>query len=219
MVLFILVVFLAFATNIGIVVNDKIRMQNTADLASYAAAYGEAQILNKLVELNTEIADILADCRANLINNSPYEDCLCQYRSPVADAEIEGCKAELDMAIYDFVLQAMYQSSVEPALEAGYATAEANFTGTRDLTSFMEDLPGSPTFPMSYWINYQTHYMGGGGFPAIANYSQAQTVWVNYMHISWCPGPMCSCCIPMITYPMGDQSNQPLNGWFYKTNT
>jgi hypothetical protein len=48
--------------------------------------------------------------------------------------------------------------------------------------------------------------------PTIADYSQATGIMVNYAHLTFCPGPNCSCCIPYLYYPY-DQ----LNGWFYKT--
>ncbi len=214
MILFTLVIFLAMATNIGIVVNDKIRMQNTADLATYAAAYSEAQVLNELVYLNGQIADAVAMCRSTLVSSSPYVDCLCQYESPVAEAWIETCKSTLDPLIMQFVMAAQYSRSVTRPLQAGYATAEENFEGTRNNTSFMESLPGSPTFSGQYWINYTTHRMGGGSFPAIANYTQATSIQVNYAHLTFCPGPNCSCCIPYLYYPQDS-----LNGWFYKDNS
>jgi len=214
MILFTLVILLAMATNIGIVVNDKIRMQNTADLATYAAAYSEAQVLNNLVYLNGIIADSVATCRSLLVSSSPYVDCLCQFESPIAEAEIEACKAALDPLIMAFVMAAQYSASVTPALERGYTTAEKNFNNIESQTSFMETLPGSPTFPTQYWLDYQTHFMGGGSLPAIANYTQATSIQVNYAHLTFCPGPMCSCCIPYLYYPQDS-----LNGWFYKENS
>ncbi|MFH1465543.1 MAG: Tad domain-containing protein [Pseudomonadota bacterium] len=212
LILFSLVIMLALATNIGIVVNDKIRMQNTADLATYAAAYSEAQVLNNLTFLNTQIADAVSVCRASL-TAAPYVDCLCQYRSPIAEAQVQGCKALLDPLIMRFVIAASYPQSVTQALDRGYNTAEANFSGIRSQTSFMEWIPNSPTFPTQYWLNYQTHYMGGMSIPAIANYSQATNIQVNYTHITLCPGPNCACCMPQVYFPPNT-----LNGWFYKSN-
>ncbi len=213
MVLFTLVIFLAMATNIGIVVNDKIRMQNTADLSSYAAAYSEAQVLNNLVYLNGIIADTVAQCRSTLVSSPPYVDCLCQYESPVAEAEIEACKAALDPLILNFVAAAQYSASVTPALARGYTTADRNFADIESQTSFMETISGSPTFMGQYNINYSTHFAGGGSFPAIANYIQAQSIQVNYAHLTFCPGPNCSCCIPYLYYPQDS-----FVGWFYKQN-
>jgi len=211
MILFTLVIFLAMATNIGIVVNDKIRMQNTVDLATYAAAYSEAQVLNNLVFLNTRIADAVSQCRQLLFSSSPYTDCLCQYESPIAEAEIEACKATLDPLIMAWAAAAQYGASVTPALARGYTTAEANFTGTRSKTSFMETIPGSPTMAGAYTTTASTHYLGSISFPAIATYRQATSIQVNYAHLTFCPGPNCSCCIPYLYYPQ-DQ----LKGWFYK---
>lgn len=213
MILFTLVIFLAMATNIGIVVNDKIRMQNTADLATYAAAYSEAQTLNYLVKLNEQIADEVYRCRSILVSSSPYVDCLCQYESPVAEAVIEGCKATLDPLILAFIMAAEYNASVTTSLQAGYATAEENFNNTRGKTSFMESISGSPTFYNQYRTTYQTHFAGGATIPTIATYEQAQSIQVNYAHLTFCPGPNCSCCIPYLYYPQDS-----FYGWFYKQN-
>jgi hypothetical protein len=215
MILFTLVIFLAMATNIGIVVNDKIRMQNTADLATYAAAYSEAQVLNELVYLNGVIADAVATCRSTLVSSSPYVDCLCQYESPVAEQWIETCKRTIDPLILNFVQAATYSRSVTRPLKAGYATAEENFEGTRGNTNFMEDYEGSPTFDGQYTFDYDTHFRGSGqNIASIANYTQATSIQVNYAHLTFCPGPNCSCCIPYLYYPQ-----DTLNGWFYKDNS
>ncbi len=64
--LFSMVVFLAMATNFGILVNDRIRMQNTADLAAYAGAFEQARILNRLVEINRRIFNVAAQTRKQL---------------------------------------------------------------------------------------------------------------------------------------------------------
>ena len=72
LVLFSLIIFLALATNMGILVNDKIRMQNSADLGAYAGAYKEAQQLNALVAKNREIVDVVDSCR-DTITSRPWE--------------------------------------------------------------------------------------------------------------------------------------------------
>ncbi len=221
MILFTLVIFLALATNIGIIVNDKIRMQNTADLATYAAAYSEAQVLNELVYLNTQIADTIANCRSILVSSSPYVDCLCQYKSPVAEAVLDGCEQAINGQIGRFVIAATYNKSVTEPLKAGYATAEANFSGIRGQTSFMENVPDSPTFPNTYELQYQTNPRSGSPtrVPSIANYSQATGINAIYAHLTFCPGPNCSCCIPYLYYPGAGDDRPTWAGWFYKTTS
>jgi len=64
--LFSLVVFLAMATNMGILVNDRIRMQNAADLASYAGAFEQARSLNRLTHINKRIFVVANNVRKGL---------------------------------------------------------------------------------------------------------------------------------------------------------
>jgi len=64
--LFCMVIFLALATNVGIVVNDRIRMQNAADLAAYAGAFEEARALNRMTEINRRIVMAADDIRKHL---------------------------------------------------------------------------------------------------------------------------------------------------------
>jgi hypothetical protein len=69
--LFTMVVFLALATNMGIVVNDRIRMQNTADLAAYAGAFEQARSLNRLVHINKRLYATAYNVRAVLTCPGP----------------------------------------------------------------------------------------------------------------------------------------------------
>ena len=113
LILFTLVIFVAMATNIGILVNDKIRMQSAVDLATYSVAFHEAQALNKMVEKNREIADVVADCRNDLVTGY-WDICDCQYEDYRAELIIERCKLKLDMKITEFVELANYETSVHP---------------------------------------------------------------------------------------------------------
>lgn len=211
LILFVLVIFGAMATNLGILVNDKIRMQNTVDLATYAVAYKEAQTLNELVDLNHQIAQTVATCRDILVGGY-WATCNCQYRDPMAEMVITSCKGILDAQILAFVYKAQYYSSVQPALDAGKETADANFEGIKSQTSFMEWLPGSPTFPYTYSIDYSLNLAGGAGvpLPSIADYEQVK-VTLNYMRIIMCPVCEGACCPVGIVYPSRD-----VYAWFYK---
>lgn len=214
LILFTLLIFAAMATNMGILVNDKVRMQNTADLATYAAAYKEAVVLNDLTDINQNIANTVATCRQTLVTGV-WATCTpsCDIRDPLAEAVIMGCQATLDALITQFITTAMWTSSVQPALDSGKTTADRNFSGTDSNTSFMEMLPGSPTFPMSYFVDYTYNLMGVGfPIPAIANITQA-TVTLNYMRIITCPVCEGVCCPVGVYFPETD-----VYAWFYKEN-
>ena len=51
----VLFVFFAMTINIGLVVHDKINLQNSADLAAYYAAQKQAEVLNAIAHLNYQI--------------------------------------------------------------------------------------------------------------------------------------------------------------------
>jgi hypothetical protein len=207
-IFFTMVIFAAMSTNLGILVNDKIRMQNTVDLATYTVAMREAEVLNELTLINQQIYQMVAQCRTQLIAGGAWQDCLCTERSPPADAIIAACQAALDPLILSFVQLAEYSVSVAPALEDGRSAAEANFTGTGDYAYFMENELGSPTASGTYYLNYTTNLSGGGSVPAIATY-QNTTVTLNYMHMTFCA----LCTVPVVFYPETDVS-----AWFYKSN-
>jgi len=206
MVLFTLVLLLALATNMGILVNDRIRMQNTADLAAYAAAYREAQVLNELVLSNQAIALEVAECRAYLVGNV-WNECNCAPPDSRAEAYIDQCVAEIDRLVRAFLETADYGYSVAPALAAGRATADANFGGTGSTISFLEDLVGSPTREGTYRTDSDL-----GTVDSIADYEQA-TVVLNYMHVVECPDCDGACCPRGVAYP-----ERRVSAWFWKRN-
>ncbi len=210
MCLMALMLVVAFATNTGIAVNDRIRMQSTADLATYAVAYSEAASLNDIVEANEQIADIARDCRGTLSstvwNTVPCAQC---GSDPGAELVIAACRVELDLAVRQFMMKAEYGNSVEPALEAGRGTADANFEGTYDKTSFMEDIPGSPTYRGSYSTFWQTSYSAGIN-PTIADFEQVTDTAFNYEYLNYCNDR----CVPSLTV----KPDQTIPTWFVKRN-
>jgi hypothetical protein len=213
MMIFVIVLFIAMATNIGTLVNDRIRMQETADLATYAVAYSEAATLNELVELNQEIVRAVEDCRDALSPVFPGYPCVCGYsqRDPTAEnVIIPMCKMQIDMAIMNFVQRASYAQSVSPALAAGRATARANFDGSENGLTFFEDRPGSPTAMGTYTISPSFNSGGGGGgtYPSIANFVQVADTKINYQVMHYCGE--CVYAGNIITPPVD------LSTWFYK---
>ncbi len=64
--LFTMVVFLALATNTGSLVNERIRIQNAADLGAYAGSREQSQKMNNIAFLNTTIMEVATYCRQRL---------------------------------------------------------------------------------------------------------------------------------------------------------
>ncbi len=205
-----LMLVVAYSVNTGIVVNDRIRMQSTADLATYAAAYSEAAALNEITKKNQAIADVARDCRRTLEHGGmPWNTVPCGNCNSDIGAEIAlwQCRVELDLAVAQWVAVADYSSSVEPALDAGRATAEANFTGTGDKTSFMEDIFGSPTARWTYSTFWSTSFYGGIT-PTIADFRQVTDTAFNYQYINYCN----SSCAPTLAV----KPAVTIPTWFYK---
>jgi hypothetical protein len=213
--IFAMLLLLAMATNVGTVVNDKIRMQTTVDAATYAVAYSEAASLNELVELNKGIVDAVKVCRqimqtgtagAMWIDELP---CACQNRSIAAEVALRACQVNVDIAIGRFIARARYDQTVSPAIRAGEATADANFANVN--VSFFDSVPGSPTAMGTYWVV--------GGFnlpsppirwPSVADFRQVSDTKLNYMVLTMCGSP--PACVP--TPRLSNETT--LKTWFYK---
>lgn len=89
--MFTLVIFTALATNMGILVNERIRIQNTADLAAYSGAYQQATRMNAMAGLNRAIQGVVHYCRARLTSGGGkfsfgpvkiWNQCLPEGRPP-----------------------------------------------------------------------------------------------------------------------------------------
>ncbi|MDP2312794.1 MAG: pilus assembly protein TadG-related protein [Pseudomonadota bacterium] len=212
--IFAMLLLLAMATNVGVVVNDKIRMQTTADAATYAAAYSEAASLNELVDLNKGIVDAVNQCRqvmqTGLVAGMWPETvpCGCQPNSIAAETAISVCKVNIDVAIGRFVARAPYNRTVGTALDAGEATANANFANSR--VSFFSDIFGSPTFPGTYMLQGGFNIGPPVIFPSIADFRQVSDTAMNYMVLATCGSP--PTCVPT---PMLGRTTY-MKTWFYK---
>lgn len=215
--IFAMLLLLAMATNVGIVVNDKIRMQTTADAAVYAAAYSEAASLNELVELNQGIVDAVKQCRQVLqagpmLGSWPETvPCGCQPNSQIAEAAVQMCKVRIDAAIARFVARAPYNRTVGAAINAGEATAEANFANSR--VSFFDDIPGSPTFPTTFNLIAGFNMGPSIMFPSVADFRQITDTALNYSVFVTCPMPPAGQCTPVP--PMLGRTTT-VKTWFYK---
>ncbi len=216
LVLFVMLLLVAMSTNIGIVVNDKIRMQSTADLSTYAVAYSEAASLNELVDLNKEIVDAVTDCRRTLSTGTiggmwpETVYCGCQPNSQLAEMAVQACKMNIDSAISRFVSRAQYDRTITPALSAGRATADANFSGVG--VSFFDNVYGSPTMRGTYWLRGGFNLAGPVIYmPSLADIRQVDDTLINYQVLAFCPAPPGECVpTPMIKPP------EALRTWFYK---
>ncbi len=214
LVLFTLVIFMALATNMGILVNDRIRMQNAVDLSAYAGAYKEAQELNDLVTYNQDILDVVKECREILTQpEQGYWDgyyCECVNQGPIPEQIIQICQEVLDQVALLFVLRAHYGLTVSPAVSAGKATLEANIANLGQKGHMFEGVNTSA----SRSGNYTTVGPYGGQYPTIANYVRESQTKFNYPVMLYCPCGV-SCCpsgvVPSIDYYV--------NSWYYKDDT
>jgi hypothetical protein len=211
--IFALMLLLAMATNVGMLVNDRVRMQATVDLSTYAVAYSQAAALNDVSAANERIADVVKDCRQQLERGPiagawPATTCNCLPTSAIADQVIQMCKMRIDQAIMDFANSAQYDATVTPALAAGRATAEANFSGM-DVT-FFDDERGSPTARGTYRTYWRTNLGASATYDTIADFDQVTDVKLNYLVAVMCPPK----CIPT---PVGVPSwPDNVAAWFYK---
>src|ERR1700677_12572 len=51
----VLFIFFAMVVNVGLLVHDKINLQNSTDIAAYYAAMKQAEVLNAMAQLNYQI--------------------------------------------------------------------------------------------------------------------------------------------------------------------
>lgn len=213
MSLFAVMLILAMATNIGMLVNDRVRMQTTADLSTYAVAYSQAASLNEISAANEQIADVVKDCRRQLERGPiagawPATTCNCLPTSAMANQVIEMCKMRIDQAIMDFADTARYDNTMDRALDAGRATAQANFSGVD--VSFFDDVRGSPTARGTYTTYWKTNLGASATYQTLGEYEQVTDVKLNYLVAVMCPPK----CIPT---PVGVPSwPDNVAAWFYK---
>ena len=223
--LFTLVIFLALATNMGIVVNDRVRMQNTADLTAYAGAYEQARALNRMTEINRRILMVVDDIRKHLtckdLPLDPTEivtlesDCaksghrvfpelFCDRRVPNAILKVGQARINALAAMF----QVENYRATQPAMRAARFTAQANFQGTGrpSKSSFYEFQEDSPTNRL---------------FQPMIQVERAKTT-VTYAMWRWMG--KCGCPkfkpFPPIPNIVGclDVYNEELDTWFYRSN-
>ena len=82
LVMFTMVVFVAMATNMGILTSDRIRIQNAADATAYAGAITQAQRMNVISRFNGAIADLGVRCRRELVGQKMNPNVWIQCAGP-----------------------------------------------------------------------------------------------------------------------------------------
>lgn len=222
--LFTMVLFLALAVNSGILVNDRIRMQTSADLSAAAGANVQAAGMNKIAELNNEIYRQVQSLRAVLnygpsyiVSDNPDEspvfywrqpDCSCLEYSPDAIEVIKVYQRRLD-SIHE---QIKYYNTTVPAL----ADKAARYTAGRN---FLDPPQGDETED-NYLPNPPT-----GSFYNFSDNPASPTYGLQLMDLGRVTGTMvgynflrsCRCCDGCCNYPQ--QDTQPMDTWVYKQDT
>ncbi len=204
LVLFTLVIFMAFATNMGILVNDRIRMQNAVDLGAYAGAHSQAQVLNRLSYINDKIIRELQDCRESLESQYPIQADPCSCNPPtntVAENWISDCRGEVEQLAVEFQATANYSESTGQAMRAARATMNANLANLAAAanadTHFFNTTSGSAT--------------RSGAYPmGIADFTRMSTV-LHYL-----VAPSCPCAFGCCTYPPVPSPERNILSYFVK---
>ena len=211
MALFSMVVFLGLATNMGILANDRIRIQNTADLTAYAGAFEQARTMNRIAEHNLKIYNRVQQLRETLNYGPAYAGdidapdnapifywrqppCFCQDFSPAAEALIKATQAAIDVEAE--VIVAINKAGQISSQAAARRTAGGNFFEkkvSKRHVDFFEDLPNSPTYG-----------------DQVVDLEQVDDTMVGYNFLRSCP-----CCDGCCLYPQ--VKTQPMNTWFYKS--
>jgi len=203
LVMFTLVIFMAFATNMGILVNDRIRLQNSTDLAAYSGAYTQAAALNELAYINDKILTKLIQCREELLAAPIWdgEPCICLPYNEIAEGIIDRCKEDVAGLQDDWRTAARYSNTHAEAIEAAKKTMNANLRNLyRDggESHFFENSSGSAT---------ETGAFGEG----IGEYDQMIT-YLNYHAY-----PNCEVPFGCVNFPPLPADIHPVESYFVKT--
>ena len=204
LVLFTLVIFMAFATNMGILVNDRIRMQNAVDLGAYSGAHTQAQVLNDLSYINDQIILELKNCRESLEAQYPIQADPCSCAPPInsiAELWIDDCRSEVTALALQFQSKAGYGNTTQKAMQAARATMNsnlANLAAAANLdTHFFNTTSGSAT--------HSGAYSG-----RIAEFEQMTTT-LHYL-----VAPSCPCAFGCCTYPPVPSPERLIDSYFVK---
>jgi len=207
--LFVMVVFVALATNSGILVNDRLRMQGTADLTAYAGAFEQARTMNHITDINGGIYGYVQQVRGVLnygpqyMNTTPPDGagvfywrqppCSCLDYSPAAQAYIQTAQGVIN-AQAAAVLAVNRKGQVSSRAAATF-TAGANFlkmaVGPRHL-DFFQTNNASPTSQ-----------------PDLVDLVRVNETRVGYNYLR-----SCKCCDGCCLYP--SVHVETVSSWYYK---
>lgn len=209
--LFSMVVFLAMATNAGILVNDRIRMQNTADLAAYAGAFEQARTMNEMATVNARIYKHVQRLRGVLnygpaFNSQDPPDaanvffwrqppCSCLDYSPAAEAYINASQVWINGQAAH--IQVINRKGQVTSRAAATYTASKNFLGPNISPRHL------------YFFQFDGNSPTGQG--AMVNLNRVQDTEVGYNYIR-----SCKCCQGCCDYPQ--IHTEPITTWLYKSD-
>lgn len=221
--MFTLVLFTALAVNTGIVVNDKIRMQDTADLTAYSGAYTQATYMNQMAAMNENIYETVQRLRAVLnygpaymVSDTPddlptfywkQDPCTCLPYSPDAQAKIDVFQSRID-TMYDEIVRLNKAALADVELASKY-TAQKNFLGnsawsSNGSLSFFKGVPGSPANPRT------------GAEDGMINIERLDTADANVTQVGYNYLRSCPCCDGCCEYPQ--QHIEGIDSWVYKVD-
>ncbi len=161
---FVLVLMIAFTTNLGKLVTEKMAMQNAVDLAVYSGAATQAGYLNKMREINHDIWKVHNEVREKFamsgeagIGNPFFQQpgivqaCGPIYTTgPLTAPQAEQFKTQKKMEIQNlrFDFQQANQAAPGASLNAARQAANLNFAGTGQSGRFNLKSPmSSALFP------------------------------------------------------------------------
>lgn len=155
----IVVMLIAFTTNLGKLVTEKIAMQNAVDMAVYSGAATQAGYLNKMRKVNQDVWEVHDRVRQRLepsktpgnpfFMGPPCPPCTPIFpgriNAPAADAYMQAEKAIVEAYLVQFDILNMRAPG--DAFTAAQDAAEANYKGTRSKLQEKARSPG-PLLPV-----------------------------------------------------------------------
>lgn len=209
----IVVMLIAFTTNLGKLVTEKIAMQNAIDMAVYSGAATQAGYMNKLRKINDDIWKIHDRTRNYLDDSEGTVGIPHFYAKPIPYCAVgpdafpgsigKAAGAEARIGIEkgllqgkEFEFKTMNSQAPMQVENATKDAADQNYSGTRGKVNIKS-----------------TMSMGGGLIPV----SQKPIHW---SYKSWgtvsLPCNVCALCGQMIGSKIVEQTT--VNSWFYRSN-
>ena len=198
LLIMIVVMLIAFTTNLGKLVTEKIAMQNAVDMAVYSGAATQAGYLNKMRDVNHDIWTIHRDVRRQLdpsrtIGNPLFFGgpvclpCCPPHPSPIRGLAIEPILTAQEVRIRATLLPKFVALNMRAPGDANTAAkdaADANYKGTRGKLQEKARSPG-PLIPVET-KDIEWDYMGWGIGVCGTSPCQCQSLLVTTRRVpSW----------------------------------